>query len=105
MHEGEFPEGSLVNNKPFEGPSKNRGRPRITKTETKNDKEIQAMKSENELIEFLGTINRGEKSDEVIVYVENPLEHVTRAIATAKSYCQQNSPLLESIDALNRTIC
>jgi len=54
MHEGEFPEGSLVNNKPFEGPSKNRGRPRITKTETKNDKEIQAMKSENELIEFLG---------------------------------------------------
>ena len=63
------------------------------------------MKSENELIEFLGTINRGEKSDEVIVYVENPLEHVSRAIATTRAYCQHTYPLLESIDALNKVIC
>ena len=30
-HGGEFPENSIHNNKLFEGPSKNRGRPRIKK--------------------------------------------------------------------------
>ena len=35
-HGGEFPENSVHNGKLFEGPSKNRGRPRIKKNETKD---------------------------------------------------------------------
>lgn len=46
-HGGEFPENSLHNGKLFEGPSKNRGRPRIKKNETKDEGQIEAMKREN----------------------------------------------------------
>lgn len=35
-HGGEFPQNSIHNGKIFEGPSKNRGRPRIKKNETKD---------------------------------------------------------------------
>jgi hypothetical protein len=38
------------NGKIFEGPSKNRGRPRIKKNETKDEAQIESMKRENELI-------------------------------------------------------
>ena len=43
-HGGEFPENSVHNGKNFEGPSKNRGRPRIKKNETKDEGQIQSMK-------------------------------------------------------------
>ena len=39
-HNEEFPENSVVNGKIFAGPSKNRGRPRITKVDAKNPQEI-----------------------------------------------------------------
>lgn len=53
-HGGEFPALSQHNDRLFEGPSKNRGRPRIKKNETKDQIQIESMKRENELIEFLG---------------------------------------------------
>ena len=49
-HEGEFPPGSLYNGKIFEGPSKNRGRPRIKKIDVKDSVQIESLKTENELI-------------------------------------------------------
>ena len=73
-HNGQFPPGSLLNNQFFDGPTKNRGRPRIKKSEVKNEFQIESMKAQNELIEFLGTIknmgNRG--NEELISYVEFP---------------------------------
>jgi len=39
-HEGVFPPNSLYNGKTFEGPSKNRGRPRIKKTDVKDSVQI-----------------------------------------------------------------
>lgn len=35
-HGGEFPNNSLLNGELFEGPTKNRGRPRMKKSEVKN---------------------------------------------------------------------
>lgn len=76
VHEGNFPKGSLLNGQPFEGPTKNRGRPRIKKSDTKNEFQIESMKAENDLIEFLGTITGGTSNEEMISHVENPSEHL-----------------------------
>lgn len=54
----------------------------------------------------VGTLNRGEKSEEVIVYVENPLDHVTKSIELAKKWNPHaHSRLLQDIDRYNRFIC
>ena len=44
-HNGEFPQGSQLNNQLFDGPTKNRGRPRIKKNEVKNEFQIESMKA------------------------------------------------------------
>lgn len=53
-HGGQLPPDSLHNGKIFEGPSKNRGRPRIKKIDVKDSVQIESLKTENELIQFLG---------------------------------------------------
>lgn len=72
----------------------------------KSADEIEAMKSINELIEFLGTINldREEKKEDVIISVQNATEQMEKAILLVKEWGIEDKDWVNEINRCNEVI-
>ena len=66
------------------------------------------MKTENELIEFFGkyfvdsgTLNRKKKTDELIIYVADPINHLSKAVTNVEDWSDKYKNFLNELLYLN----